>query len=233
MTIGRFSGALCTLSLLFITGLTLTGCGSDAARPDAHQPAPTASASASVEPVEGGPSSPDAQVIKVEKYGISFELPKGWTTLNLKNVVDSSNPVVKEIAGRMGTTPEQFLKTVGSSLQTFSVTDQGAVEGFLDNVNSVGMPGNFNDDQLKLQLATLGGSIGEFEHVSSPAGEVTRVPYTVTIKTVNVEAHEVMLVVDVGDAGVAIAVASHSAAEAEARADQIQASLKPINSPGA
>lgn len=217
------------LVLLLPTSLTLTtGCGGETRVSEAKQPRPAAPASSPVEPVDNGSSSPRAQVVRVEKYGVSFELPKGWMTLDAKQLLDSSNPVIKEIAGRMGVTSKQLLETIGSSVQTFSVTDQGAVDGFLDNVNSVGVPrANYNDEQLKLEIAALGAKIDTLEHASSAAGDITRVAYTWTPTGIRV--HVVALKVDVGDAIVMVTASSHSAAEANERGDQIQASLQPIN----
>jgi hypothetical protein len=165
-------------------------------------------------------------VIKVEKYGISFELPKGWLTLDAKNVLRGGvqSPFLKELAGRLGTTPDQLVKVFSSAVQTMSVSDAGAVGGFVDNVNTVGQEGDLNDDQLKLQLATIGARPGEITHASSPAGDVTRVPYALRTKT-GPTIRGVAVAVRTGVATVVITVSSVSEARAAAIADQVQASL--------
>src|SRR5262245_56161600 len=101
------------VALLLPTSLTLAGCGHGQTRvSEAKEARPAASASSSVHPVDDAPSSPKAQVVKVDKCGVSFELPQGWITLNAKNLLDSSNPVIKEVAGRMGMTPKHLEKTI-------------------------------------------------------------------------------------------------------------------------
>lgn len=176
---------------------------------------------------QGDGPSRGAQVVKVKKHDLSFELPKGWTTLDAKNLLDASNPVIKEVASRMGMTPRQLADTMGRSVLTFSITDKGAVRGFVDNVNSVGLSrSEFSDDRITMQLATIGAKPGKFEHATSAAGDVIRVPYRwrVARKTI----HGVLVMVDVGDAAAQITVSSHAAGKARKLADQIQASLRPI-----
>ncbi|HET6166246.1 MAG TPA: hypothetical protein VFE07_05415, partial [Marmoricola sp.] len=172
-------------------------------------------------------------VVKVEKYGISFELPKGWITLDAKKVFkgDGKNPLLDELADRLGTSREQLVKAFSTVIQTMSVSDQGAVHGFLDNVNSTGQDGDINDDQLKLQLATLGAKIGTIDHETTDAGDVTTVHYSLHSKT-GLTVHAVALAVRLGHATVAITVSASSDDRATRIADQIKGSLKTIPGDG-
>jgi hypothetical protein len=168
-------------------------------------------------------------VIAVEKYGISFELPKSWLTLDAKNVLKggADSPLIKELADRLGASPEQLIQTFSSAVQTMSVSDDGAVHGFVDNVNTVGQEGDVNDDQVKLQLATIGAKPGELTHASSPAGDVTRVPYTLPTKA-GPTIRGVALAVRTSKATVVVTVSSSTAARAGAIADQVQGSLQQL-----
>jgi hypothetical protein len=213
--------------------VAVSGCATTA---DTTSDRPTATVTVT-EPA-GGPSDdapvgPDAQVVEIDEYGISFELPAGWTTLDAAKILDSSDPdvpadpVIREFASRMGMTPKKFVRTMASSVLTFSVTDGGAVDGFMDNVNSVGTPqADVNDEQIKYELAAIGAEPEGFEHASTPAGETTRVPYTLAVGGMTI--HGVGVYVDVGDAVAAITVSSHSPVKAKELGDQIEGSLRSI-----
>lgn len=238
------------LPLLVITTLTVGGCGSNhapSATPTLPRTSPAATAAASpateTPPTESPTASATAdtatgrnQVVKVEKYGVAFELPKGWITLDAKKVLTGTgkNPILDELANRMGTTPEKLAQTFSAAVQTFSVTDEGAHDGFLDNVNTVGQDQVLNDDSIKLQLATVGAKPGTIVHASSAAGDVTRVPYVLPTKT-GLTVQAVAVVVHTAKATVVVTVSSSTAAAAARIADQVEASLKPIpgNGPAA
>jgi hypothetical protein len=220
------------LALAVVVGLG--GCGNDS--PSAK---PTPTGASTVTSATPTPTSTptrdagDAQVVKIRKYGISFELPKGWITLDAKKVLRNGgkNSVLDELAGRMGTTPDQLVKTWSDAVQTFSVSDEGARHGFLDNVNSVGQNQVLNDDAIRLQLATIGAKPATFAHSSSPAGDVTRIPYDLPTK-VGLTVRGVAVVVYTADATVVVTVSSSSAASAAKIADQIVASLDQIPGSG-
>ena len=226
---------LAALSLL--AALALAGCGggsetTSGANPTAPAtPAPSSTtATDTTSPAPSPTASSDrVQVIAVEKYGISFELPKGWLTLDAKNVLKdgSDSPIIKELADRLGASPDQLVQTFSTAVQTMSVSDDGAVHGFVDNVNTVGQEGAVNDDQVKLQLATIGAKPGEITHAGSPAGDVTRVPYTLPTKTGPI-VRAVALAVRTGTATVVVTISSSTAARAGAIADQVQESLQPL-----
>jgi hypothetical protein len=219
-------------ALAVAVGLALGACGGTATTSTPS----TAKETTSGQPSPASTSSPahdKTQVVKVKKYGISFELPKGWITLDARKVLKGGgkNPFLDDMADRLGVSREQLVQTFASAVLTMSVSDEGAVHGFLDNVNTVGQEGDVNDDQVKLQLATIGAKAGELSHASSDAGDVTRVAYTLDSRT-GVTIQAVALAVRTGDATVVVTVSSSTSAAAGRLADQIQASLKRIPGTG-
>lgn len=223
-----WTGERAWLLWVLATLVAVGGCATTPTR-TADRPAATVTASEHADDAsDTDPVGQDAQVVEIAKYDLAFEIPAGWMSLDARNLLDPSNPAVKELADRMGASPEQFVEGLGKAVLTFSITDEGAVDGFVDNVNSVEVPqADFNDDQLKLDLASMGAKPEEPEHVSTPAGEITRVPYTVEIQGMTV--HGVALVLDAGEAATSITVSSHSPVKAEELADQIVASLRPTD----
>jgi hypothetical protein len=230
------------LAVTGVTALALAGCGTSttpkAASASTPIPSPSASSSASStatatpteEPTET--ASAGAEVVKVKKYGISFELPKGWITLDAKKALEGggTNPFLKDLADRLGASPEQLMQSFSTYVQTFSVSGEGAKHGFLANVNSVGQEGEVNDEQIKLQLATLGAKPGQLDHATTDAGDLTRVPYE--LKSHGLTIHVVALAVHPAGATVVVTVSASSTEDADALADQIQASLKKIPGTG-
>ena len=214
---------------------TTTPASSTSPAPSTSSPeteTPTSTPTADPSPI---PSSARAQVVAVEKFGVSFELPKGWMTLDAKNVLKggADNPFLKQLADRLGTTPDQLVRTFSSAVQTMSVSDTGAVHGFVDNVNSVGQEIDLDDDQVKLQLAALGARPGPITHATSDAGDVIRVPYRLSVSP-GLTIRAVALAVRTGTATVVVTVSSSTSARAATIADQVQRSLErlPGGGPG-
>lgn len=241
-SLSRASWGVRGLVVVVISAFALAGCGSDSSRsPDALytgtpptgtvMPTPTVSETPTDDATGEGPSSPDAQVIKVPKYGLSFEIPKGWTTLNARKVLKGDNPGLEALAKRMGLTGGQFAGMLAAGMEVFAVTDEGAVDGYLDNINVVGQRGTtINEDQIKLQFATIGAKPGTFEHATTPVGDVIRVPFTLPIKSFI--AQGVSIIVYTGDSTVNITIGSHSADIADTVANQVQESLATIPGSG-
>lgn len=193
---------------LLLTALTLTGCGSDADPAD-----------------EPGASVREAyQTVEVAKYGISYEIPEGWELLTADKILDVDNPAVQEFAERLGQEPEQVVAMLSQSIDTMAVSDDGMDHGFVENVNSTGNPGmQFNDEQIKLQLISVGAKDIEVTMVDTAVGEVVRAEYANEVGPQR--AHGVLLGIDTGDDFMGITVTAYSAEKAQERADQIQESL--------
>ena len=245
--LSRASSQLAAATTVTAIALTLTGCSLSGSNEAFETPEPmptalpsdlttTATAAPSATPTTAAPtrtrtakprpSDPDAQVIKVTKYDISFELPRGWLTLNAKNVLGGHNPIWQEFADRLGMSQDQLIAMFKNFVQTLSVSDAGAERGFVDNVTSGGEPNVRNDDQEKLGLAAAGAKIRHVEHATSEAGDVTRISYDLRVKSITV--HGVALVVYTDDATVNITVSSGSSDRASALANQIQHSLESL-----
>src|SRR4051812_32827316 len=229
MTVTR-ALALRLSSLLAGLALATTACGGRGSS-TAADPAPTSSLATSASPGDSSPSGADLsgeeQLIRVTKYGVGFALPKGWSTLDATNVLGADNPALQEFAQHMGTTTQQVVTLLKNNVRTLSISDEGAHDGFVDNVNSIGTAApSINDDQIKLQLAAIGAKLGPIVHADSPAGAVTRVPYhwTNSGRVIQVQ----LIIVDVGRELVSITASSVSADSAAQIGDQIQQSLQSL-----
>ena len=221
------------LGLVLAATLLLSACGggdsSTDDKPAAEKPSSPSSATTTASAAsDGKPSSADFQVIKVTKYGISFEVPKGWTSLGADGVLTADNPTVKELAEKLGKTPAEIAQLMSSSIETMSLSDKGAQSGFTENVNSTGVAfPDVSDAQIGAQLTAIGAKVDSLEHVSSPIGEIVRIAYTLT--TQGTTFRGVALGIDTGDDFVTVTVSAHDEKGAAARADQVQASLKEIS----
>lgn len=218
-------------TLLSGVALAATACGGGSSTPEAAAPpSTTSSASQGSDPSSPASShSPAAhtsagQVVKVTRYGVSYEVPKGWTSLDGTKALNPDSPILRSIAKRLNATPQQVIASFKKTLQSMAVTDHGAVNGILDNINAVAVSGgSLNDDQIKLQLATLGAKLGPIHHFPTPAGDGTRVAYRWT--TNGLHFHGEIIAIETGDAVVSITTTAHSAAVAKALADQVEASI--------
>lgn len=92
--------------------------------------------------------------------GLAFHAPKGWTEISKKTVSGAAGDMaamdgIKEMAGRMGLTPDQLVQQI-NSLDAF-VTSPHADHGFLGNLNALHVTGDMpSDGTLELQYRGLG-----------------------------------------------------------------------------
>jgi hypothetical protein len=201
------------LTSLLLAALALTGCGGGDGAAATPRTEPSAEA--------------EFQTVEVDKHGISYEIPEGWELLTSDKLLDADNPAVKQFAERLGQEPAQVAAMLNQSIDTMAVTDEGMDHGFVENVNSTGNPGmQFDEDQIKLQLISVGAKDVAMSLVETEVGEVIRAEYTNGVGPN--EAHGVMLGIDVGEDFMAVTVTAYSAEDANARADQIQESLERI-----
>jgi hypothetical protein len=239
----RAARQLAALTLTLVTGLTLAGCGSDTTPLTAEQmtrpsptvtvtPTPTPADTPSATPTDDDSNNTGPKVVKIAKYGVAFELPGDWTSVDLKNILAGRpNPIFEEFAKKMGTTADKLVASLSGTTTTMSISGTGAISGYLDNVVTAGEPNrDYNDDQLKLQMATIGAKVGPVEHDRTDAGPLSRFAYRFSVRTLTVHGTFLGLRTDSGDF-VSIIVSAHSAAAASTIADQIQASLRSITIP--
>jgi hypothetical protein len=164
------------------------------------------------------------EVVKVSKYGVSFKVPKGWISLDSSDVGKADSPIVRTVAHRLGVTPQQVIASFQKSLLSISVTDHGAVNGVLDNINSVGTGNHLpTDNGITLQLAQIGARPGSIHHIDTRVGKGVRVAYRWT--TNGLHFHGEIVAVDTGPAVLSITVTAHAAPTAKSLADGVQASL--------
>jgi hypothetical protein len=166
------------VSLCALPVLLLAGCGgTDAATSD---PGPASATSAAPSPTS--PTSPtskapatskasdgpapvhyagDTKLVTLPAYRLSYRVPAGWITVNGKDLLRRDNPVLTTVAARTGMTIDQLISSLGSHLQAYSISDKGAVDGILDNVNAIGFPaGGLTDAQMRAQFAAIGARPG-------------------------------------------------------------------------
>ena len=219
--------ALVVAATALLGGLTACG-GSDS---KADEPAgKTPSSSSSTSPT-GSPSESAAsgktQLVRLKAYGMSFELPAGWTKLGADGVLTADNPVVKDFAKKLGKSPDAVVTMMTSTVKMMAVSDKGMVKGFLENVNAVAIPAkSVTIEQLKVQLLSIGSKITGTTESDSAFGKVQRVSYT--LETNGQTLNGCALAVETGDDVVVITASAHSHDEAESRIDQVQASLAKI-----
>ncbi|RNL65229.1 hypothetical protein EFK50_04510 [Nocardioides marmoriginsengisoli] len=221
------------LGLALAAALLLGGCGGDNApsndKASSEKPStPSSSAPATGAADAGKPSSAEFQVIKVTKYGLSFEVPKGWTSLGADGVLTADNPTVKELAEKLGRSPADVAELMSSSIETMSITNAPPTSGFRENVNSTGVAfPDVSDEQIASQLRAIGAKVDSVEHVDSPIGDITRASYA--LATQGTTFRGVALGIDTGDDFVTVTISSYDEKSAAARADQVQKSLKKLS----
>lgn len=141
---------------------------------------------------EGGRKPTEEQVREfreVSVSGVTFEVPRGWKDLDAEEVAEGSGKtdVARDLSDRMGMTPEQFQQMLGS-IDLFLFSDEGAHQGFVDNINVLSVPGKMpNDSQLKLQLLAMGAEVHDFSHQQTGLGDAVTVSYTLPIGDVEVQ----------------------------------------------
>ncbi len=178
--------------------LLLTGCSGDS---EDKEPA-KASESASAEG-------------RVNALGVSFKAPEGWTVLDASEMAEGSadNDAVKELAGRLNVTPEQFEEMMGG-IQLYLASGDGAKNGFLDNIN-VSEAGDKlpNDTQIEAEFLTLGATVQGIERLETEAGDAARVTYDLPVQDGVVHAQALVVETEVGLTSITISTSDAKVAE--------------------
>jgi len=230
--------------VLLTAGLVTSGCGGGGSTTAADDPRSPASSPTTTDPTtdattdattattdgtdgstEGADPSSDDKLVQVAKYGISYRVPHGWISVDGKDLLRADNPVLKQVAGRMGVPVDQLISTIGANIQAYSVSDQGATNGVLDTVNMLAVPvSGLTGSQLRVQLASIGAKPGKVVTAPTPVGGLARLPYV--WKTNGRTIYGVSMAVDLGTAAAQITVSAHDAAGARRIADLVQGSLR-------
>ena len=161
---------------------------------------------------------------------VSFELPEDWAVLDQDQVGDKvgdeDNPVVEDLADRMGLDPAALAQQM-QSVELFAAAPGGAVDGFVTNVNVVEQaspPGGVPEgDALRPQLETFADEVGDIEPLE--AGDLEGVRATYVLETGGQRVNGVQLYVEVDDQVSIITVSARDADDAEDVADTIEDSL--------
>lgn len=161
---------------------------------------------------------------------VSFELPEDWAVLDQdqvgEKVGDEDNPVVEDLADRMGLDPAALAQQM-QAVELFAAAPGGAVDGFVTNVNVVEQaspPGGVPEgDGLRPQLETFADEVGDIEPLE--AGDLEGVRATYVLETGGQRVNGVQLYVEVDDQVSIITVSARDADDAEDVADTIEDSL--------
>ena len=165
------------------------------------------------------------QTVKLPKHGFSFELPAGWSKIDRQGALNTSSPIVKNMAEHLGVSPERLVQTLESSVEVLAVTDQGADSGFLENVNVVPLPpGQSGASQLRLQIAAVAGKVSDTSSVQTPIGSGTTITYSLASSGIVVQGKALAVGTSSRDQ-VLITVSAHRASVAAAEIEAIRSSL--------
>jgi hypothetical protein len=205
------------LALAVLLALTLlSSCGTTGGPKVSGEPLGTSTTAASGKKV---------QLVALKKHGFSFQLPAEWSKIDREGALTPSNPMIKSMAEHMGMDPKRLVQVLESSAELIAVTDKGADNGFLENVNVVPLaPGQSSESQLRLQVAAIGGKTSDTSTVTTPIGSGTTITYS--LENSGVVVHGTALAVgSSADDQVLITVSAHRASVAAAQLEEIQASL--------
>ena len=219
--------------VLLAAALAASACGGHDSSSSAGPTTPSTSPTASTSTQAGGSSknadpASGGRLVTVTKYGISYRVPQGWISVDGKALLRPDNPVLQQVASRLGLTVEQLISNIGNNIQAYSVSGQGATDGVLDTVNLIGIPASgVTGDQIRVQLASIGAKPGKAVSAHTPAGDVTRLPYV--WDTNGHRIYGVSMAVDLGTSTAQITVSAHDVRSATSIADLVQGSLQNLS----
>jgi hypothetical protein len=224
------------VGVLLAVALSLGACGDHDSSTSAGSgtPSPSVSPANPSESTQAGGSSHGAdptsggRVVRVIKYGISYRVPQGWISVDGKELLRPDNPVLTQVANRLGMTVDQLITSIGNNIQAYSVSGKGAVDGVLDTVNLIGIPASgVTGAQIRVQLASIGAEPGKAVSAPTSVGRVTRMPYV--WDTNGHRIYGVSMAVDLGTSTAQITVSAHDARNARSIADLVQHSLRKLS----
>jgi hypothetical protein len=169
--------------------LLLAGCSSDD-EPDASS---TSSADASSDA-----SDTDGKSVTVD--GLTFEAPEGYREVDPDDVAggQDDNDVLSDLADNMGVSTDQFLQLM-RSVDLYLFDEDGAKNGFVDNINVLTQPGAVaTDDQIQASFDQLGAHVEEITHETTDAGDVAQVDYTLDVQGATVAGRGMLVATDDG-----------------------------------
>lgn len=174
--------------------LVAAGCSSDdtaeqSAEKSADSPAATAAespaestAAASPSADASEPSEPDTDTQEVATDQVAFDVPASWVTVDAAEAFSgddaTEDPVVQDLAARLGVTPEQAVQTF-AQMDLIVTSDGERDAGVLTNLNVVHFPGALpTESAARAELRQIGATVTSIEAVETGAGDALRVAYT-------------------------------------------------------
>lgn len=175
--------------------------------------------------------APSGATRRVESSGISFEVPTGWLELKAADIAKGlgDSEVLKDLADRTGLDPDRLIGMM-SSIDLYLVSDEGAHEGFFDNINVVAQPNVIqNDSQLELGLLTLGAKHIAVRHESTDAGDTMVGSYELELSGRHAFAD--VIVVGTGDGSAVVTVSASKTKTRQHLVDDVLGSMRSTDAP--
>lgn len=174
--------------------LVAAGCSSDdtaeqSAEKSADSPAATAAespaestAAASPSADASEPSEPDTDTQEVATDQVAFDVPASWVTIDAAEAFSgddaTEDPVVQDLAARLGVTPEQAVQTF-AQMDLIVTSDGERDAGVLTNLNVVHFPGALpTESAARAELRQIGATVTSIKAVETGVGDALRVAYT-------------------------------------------------------
>ncbi|WP_228942209.1 hypothetical protein [Nocardioides sp. Leaf374] len=169
--------------------LVATGCSSDDSADGPSESSPETSAASSPSASASEPSETsepdtdtetDTQEVATDQ--VAFDVPGSWVTVDAAEAFSgddaTEDPVVQDLAERLGVTPEQAVQTF-AQMDLIVTSDGERDAGVLTNLNVVHVPGALpTESAARAELKQIGATITSIEAVETGAGDALRVAYT-------------------------------------------------------
>ena len=206
-------GNLAAILLVAVVALTAGGCGSssDESATTSGTSTPTAAATPDGSTTGGwgapGVGSETEETRTVSVGGVSFDVPAGWTDIDAADVAEArkDSPAMAELGDRAGLTPDQ-VRQLFEQVDLFLFSDDGARQGFLDNINVIALddsdlPGMA---EVRLQLLQLDADIESVDQVATDLGDAIVADYRLPVGSTTVAGRSAMLAVEGGTVTVTV-----------------------------
>ena len=172
--------------------------------------------------ISGDDAGTSSDTKRVSAAGISFEVPAGWHEVDAEDVAEGAGKDTRmgDLVEQSGLSLDQFQKMM-RRVDLMVVSDEGAQEGFVDNIGVLPIPGRLpSDKQLKRVMMRGGGlDVLDISHEQTEMGEATVVVYELEMP--GRQLHDEAIVVDAVAGLVSVTVSASSRGTADDIGDQI------------
>jgi len=153
---------------------------------------------------------------RVRVDGLSFEVPRGWTTLDPDDVADraGSSKTLSALANRVGMTNDQVVQRM-RAVDAVLYRDEGVRNGLVDTISVFTVPGAGLPDEeaLEQEFLRLGADVHVMRRQPTDAGDTIVAEYSIAVGG-HVSETEVV-VVDTGVSVVSVTVRASERATVE------------------